>query len=112
LSYEEQKESGTMPTYQYRCTRCGTEFEEFQNITDKPLEICPECGGLPTRLISGGAGFLFKGSGFYITDYRSDSYKQAAKKETGSTADSGSKTEPKKTETKTGGTSPKTAASG
>ncbi|NIP43798.1 MAG: zinc ribbon domain-containing protein, partial [candidate division Zixibacteria bacterium] len=56
-----------MPTYQYQCTECSYEFEEFQMISDKPIETCPECGGKVKRLISGGAGLLFKGSGFYIT---------------------------------------------
>ena len=70
-----------MPTYQYRCPSCGHEFEQFQSITDNPVESCPKCGSTPQRLISGGAGLLFKGSGFYITDYRSESYKAAAKKE-------------------------------
>ena len=70
-----------MPTYHYRCTQCGHEFEEFQKITDEPLSKCPQCGGKPQRLISGGAGLLFKGEGFYITDYRSEGYKKAAKNE-------------------------------
>lgn len=70
-----------MPTYQYKCLACGHTFEEFQAITDRPLDECPVCGGNVERLISGGAGFLFKGSGFYITDYRSDDYKKAAKKD-------------------------------
>jgi len=67
-----------MPTYQYKCNDCDYRFEEFQSMTEKAIEKCPECGGKTQRLISGGAGFLFKGSGFYITDYRSDSYKKAA----------------------------------
>ena len=71
-----------MPTYDYKCEKCGYEFERFQNIKDKALTSCPECGGSIKRLISTGAGIIFKGSGFYITDYRSESYKQAAKKET------------------------------
>ena len=70
-----------MPTYQYRCPHCGHEFEEFQRISEAPLKICPRCGKKPQRLISGGAGFLYKGSGFYTTDYRSESYKSAARKE-------------------------------
>jgi putative FmdB family regulatory protein len=70
-----------MPTYQYKCEACKYIFEEFQLISDDPLEKCPKCGGKVHRLISGGAGFLFKGSGFYITDYRSDGYKKAAEKE-------------------------------
>jgi putative FmdB family regulatory protein len=70
-----------MPTYQYQCTNCSYEFEEFQQISDDPIETCPECGGKVKRLISGGAGLLFKGSGFYITDYRSPKYQADAKKE-------------------------------
>ena len=70
-----------MPTYQYKCNNCGNEFEEFQTITEPPLEKCPRCGQKPRRIITGGAGFLLKGSGFYTTDYRSESYKAAAKKE-------------------------------
>jgi len=81
-----------MPTYVYRCLKCGKEFEEFQSITEKPLETCPYCKGKVERLISGGAGFLFKGSGFYATDYRSDSYKKGAAADTGgSSASSSSK---------------------
>jgi putative FmdB family regulatory protein len=70
-----------MPTYQYKCHACGHAFEKFQAMTDKPLKKCPVCGSGVERLISGGAGFLFKGSGFYITDHRSDDYKRAAKKD-------------------------------
>lgn len=70
-----------MPTYQYKCNNCGNEFEEFQSITESPLDKCPSCGQKPRRIITGGAGFLLKGSGFYTTDYRSESYKAAAKKE-------------------------------
>lgn len=67
-----------MPTYQYKCDDCNYEFEEFQKISDPAIEICPECEGKTRRIISGGAGFLLKGSGFYATDYRSDSYKKEA----------------------------------
>lgn len=67
-----------MPTYDYRCTQCEHRFEAFQKMSDAPLSDCPECGGSVKRLIGGGAGLLFKGSGFYITDYRSDSYKKSA----------------------------------
>lgn len=72
-----------MPTYQYKCDACGYEFEEFQKMTDRPVEICPKCRNTEKvrRLISGGAGVLFKGSGFYTTDYRSESYKKAAQSE-------------------------------
>ncbi|MCX8107204.1 MAG: zinc ribbon domain-containing protein [Verrucomicrobiae bacterium] len=78
-----------MPTYQYICTKCNHQFEVFQSMNDEPLRVCPrdKCSqkhwgrGKVKRLVGGGAGFLFKGSGFYITDYRSESYRQAAKKE-------------------------------
>ena len=81
-----------MPTYEYVCGKCGHEFETFQSISAKPLQTCPKelCArkkwgrGRVTKKISGGAGLLFKGSGFYITDYRSEKYKDAAKKETAS----------------------------
>lgn len=59
-----------MPTYEYRCKKCGYQFEKFQQITAEPLKKCPECGGAVERLISGGAGIIFKGSGFYETDYK------------------------------------------
>jgi len=68
-----------MPTYHYKCPECKHEFQQSQSISADPIELCPECGGKPERVISGGAGFLFKGSGFYITDYRSSSYKESAK---------------------------------
>lgn len=68
-----------MPTYEYRCTQCENTFEKFQRMSDEPGAECPACGSASERQLSGGAGLLFKGSGFYITDYRSDSYKQAAK---------------------------------
>ena len=68
-----------MPTYEYECLRCGHIFDTFQKITDKPLSRCPKCRGKINRRIGAGAGILFKGSGFYATDYRSDGYKKAAK---------------------------------
>jgi len=58
-----------MPTYEYKCIDCGLVFEAFQNMKDKPLKKCPECNGNVQRLISGGAGVIFKGSGFYENDY-------------------------------------------
>lgn len=70
-----------MPTYDYRCNECDHEFEAFQKMSDEPLTECPECKGSVKRLIGAGAGFLFKGSGFYITDYRSSDYQAKAKKE-------------------------------
>ena len=68
-----------MPTYEYKCDSCGYLFEEFQSISDKPIEKCPKCNSKVRRLIGGGNGFIFKGSGFYITDYRNKSYSEAAK---------------------------------
>ena len=83
-----------MPTYEYRCTACATDFEKFQRMSDDPVAECPECGARAERRLSAGAGLLFKGSGFYITDYRSDSYKKAAKSDTGSAnGSSGGKSE-------------------
>lgn len=74
-----------MPTYEYRCSACGHTFEKFQSITAEPIRQCPECGKKKVnRLIGTGAGIIFKGSGFYITDYRSDGYKSAAKSESSS----------------------------
>ena len=69
-----------MPTYDYVCDACGHHFEEFQSMTAKILKKCPECGKLKLRrLIGTGAGVIFKGGGFYETDYRSDSYQKDAK---------------------------------
>lgn len=66
-----------MPTYEYRCAN-GHTFERVQRISDPPVDTCPECGEAAERMLSGGGGLLFKGSGFYITDYRSDKYRKAA----------------------------------
>ena len=71
-----------MPTYEYRCPD-GHAFELVQRMSDPPSADCPECGKGAERLLSSGAGFLFKGGGFYITDYRSDSYKKAAEADKG-----------------------------
>jgi putative FmdB family regulatory protein len=69
-----------MPTYEYACAACGHKFEEFQSIKAAPVKKCPMCGkNKVQRLISAGAGFIFKGSGFYETDYRSDKYKADAR---------------------------------
>ncbi len=69
-----------MPTYDYRCKACEHAFEEFQMMSDPVLRKCPECGKLKLeRLIGTGAGFLFKGSGYYVTDYRSKGYEDAKK---------------------------------
>lgn len=62
-----------MPTYDYKCKKCGTVFEVFQKMSDEPVANCPDCGGEAKRMISGGAGIHFKGSGFYVTDYKKSS---------------------------------------
>ena len=85
-----------MPTYEYQCPQ-GHRFDLFQRMSDEPRANCPECGAESQRMISGGAGFLFKGDGFYITDYRSDSYKKEASKETAPAADSSAEKSPTKT---------------
>ncbi|MGD2069784.1 MAG: zinc ribbon domain-containing protein [Gemmatimonadota bacterium] len=71
-----------MPTYEYRCPE-GHTFEVFQKMSDEPVAECPECGKPAERILSGGAGFLFKGEGFYITDYRSEEYRKKAAAEGG-----------------------------
>ncbi|OHE78618.1 MAG: FmdB family transcriptional regulator [Verrucomicrobia bacterium GWF2_62_7] len=87
-----------MPTYEYECGKCGHHFDLSQSMKDPPKKTCPRCKGRVRRLISGGAGLIFKGSGFYITDYRSEGYKSAAKKESSSSASS---TSAKSSSTKT-----------
>ncbi len=73
-----------MPTYEYLCDACGNRFEKFQTMTSAPIKQCPKCKkNKARRLISAGAGLIFKGSGFYITDYRSEGYKEKAKAEAG-----------------------------
>ena len=62
-----------MPTYEYLCDECSHRFEQFQNMSDAPVKSCPQCGGKVRRLIGTGAAVIFKGSGFYATDYRSSS---------------------------------------
>jgi putative FmdB family regulatory protein len=76
-----------MPTYEYECTKCGHVFEKFHSISAEPPKRCPECRCLVKRRLSGGAGLLFKGSGFYITDYRSEGYKKASKADQGGGGD-------------------------
>jgi len=97
-----------MPTYEYVCEKCGLEFEAVRSMTAPPMKICPKevCGqkkwgkGKVQKKISAGAGLLFKGSGFYITDYRSEGYKQSAKTDVAPSAakteaKAGTKSEPK-----------------
>lgn len=79
-----------MPTYDYLCSACGHRFEEFQSMTAKALRKCPACSkNQLERLIGAGAGVIFKGSGFYQTDYRSSSYSADAKKDTSSETSGG-----------------------
>jgi putative FmdB family regulatory protein len=91
-----------MPTYEYVCEKCGHEFDVLQPMSAKPLRICPEnlCArkkwgrGKVTKKISAGAGLLFKGSGFYITDYRSEKYRDAAKKDSAPAKPAAAETKP------------------
>ena len=92
-----------MPTYEYRCPSCGSEFEKFQRMSDEPVAECPSCGAASERRLSGGAGLLFKGSGFYITDYRSESYKKAASAEGGGSSSGASESKPSSSDSKPSG---------
>jgi putative FmdB family regulatory protein len=97
-----------MPTYEYSCAKCKHTFETVQSITAKPLTVCPKdlCRqkswgkGKVKRVISTGGGLIFKGSGFYTTDYRSDTYKAAAKKDAGASTSSSSSSDSAKKESK------------
>jgi putative FmdB family regulatory protein len=82
-----------MPLYEYQCKKCGHRFEEFQSMKDAALTKCPKCKGKLKRLVGTGAGFIFKGSGFYQTDYRSSSYKEKKKGEAPPETKSESKSE-------------------
>jgi len=107
----QQLKDTQMPTYEYECEKCGRVFEEFQSITAEPVTRCrfEGCDGTVRRLLSGGAGFLFKGSGFYITDYRSNSYKEKAKAEKSSSSTAGPPSSG--TSSSTGSSSSSTSAS-
>jgi putative FmdB family regulatory protein len=93
-----------MPTYEYHCQKCGQNFEAFQSMRDEPFRQCPKdlCRltkwghGKVKRLLGTGAGVIFKGSGFHVTDYRSDSYKEAAKRESPASSTSEEKSAPSK----------------
>jgi putative FmdB family regulatory protein len=97
-----------MPTYEYACDKCGHTFEKFQSMKDDALTVCPKdlcCKktwgkGKVKRLMGAGAGLIFKGSGFYITDYRSEGYKQSAKADTASSVGSSPPAVSKPAETK------------
>lgn len=104
-----------MPTYSYECNNCGHTCDIFQSITADPKKDCPKCKKSSLkRLIGGGAGFIFKGSGFYITDYRSKEYKEKAESEQNtdkpSKADKQSKTETKSNDKKNSGNDTKKSA--
>jgi putative FmdB family regulatory protein len=104
-----------MPTYEYECAKCGHTFEVFQSITEPPKKRCPLCRGKVNRLIGTGAGLLFKGGGFYSTDYRSENYKAASKKEAESTspapAKSDAKSDTKNKASSNGASKPKPSSS-
>jgi len=114
-----------MPTYEYQCAKCNQTFEVFQSMKDEAYTVCPKefCrleawgAGTVKRLIGTGAGLIFKGSGFYITDYRSPNYKESAKKESGTkeggTKESGTKESgPPKSDGAKGGSEKSTGSSG
>ncbi len=89
-----------MPTYEYECQKCHKELEVFQKMTDEPLKKCPSCGKMALRKkIGTGAGIIFKGNGFYSTDYRSESYKNAEKKDKGESSSSSKSSEKTSTTT-------------
>jgi putative FmdB family regulatory protein len=100
-----------MPTYQYVCAKCGHEFEKFQSMMDKALTTCPKelCAqkswgkGKVKRMIGAGAGLIFKGSGFYITDYRSKSYKEDAKRDSSAASSSSGDSKPSSSTPSTSG---------
>ncbi len=95
-----------MPTYEYRCDVCEHQFEEMQSMKDEPLTKCPKCKKKKLRRLFGtGAGLLFKGSGFYITDYRSESYRAAAKADESKGGSSGSESKASGNGAATGSTS-------
>lgn len=102
-----------MPTYDYICDACGHEFEAFESIKADPQTVCPSCAAARLRRkIGAGAAILFKGSGFYQTDYRSDSYKSAAKADKGPETGSSSSSSSTPTTSSSGSEASKPAASG
>lgn len=96
-----------MPTYEYACPKCGHQFEQFQSMKDAPLTKCPKCKKTGVkRLIGGGAGLIFKGSGFYITDYKNKSSSGSGEGSGGGAAAAGKSTESKPAESKPAGAKP------
>ncbi len=89
-----------MPTYEYECDKCGHRFDVFQSITEKPLCQCPKCKGKLRRLIGAGGAIIFRGSGFYATDYRSEEYKKKSKEESSPTDSKKSADSKKSTDSK------------
>ena len=100
-----------MPTYEYECEKCGHRFELFQSMSEAPRKRCPQCRGKVRRLIGTGAGMIFKGAGFYVTDYRSDSYKKQKEKESGDSGHVKDKPKPKPAEGKAPAKKPKSGGS-
>ena len=109
-----------MPTYEYQCEKCNQRFEVFQSMKDEAFTVCPKefCrleawgAGTVKRLIGTGAGLIFKGSGFYITDYRSPNYKESAKKESGTKEGGTKESGPPKSDGAKGGSEKSTGSSG
>jgi putative FmdB family regulatory protein len=92
-----------MPTYEYLCEACDHKFELFQSIKDEPVKKCPECGKKKVRRLFGtGAAVMFKGSGFYTTDYRSESYKKSAAADSKSTSSSSSESKSSESKSSSG----------
>lgn len=104
-----------MPTYDYKCDACEHAWEEFQSIKAEPTKKCPSCGKKKARrLIGGGAGLIFRGSGFYLTDYRSDAYKKSAEadKQSNSSDSSSSKSDSSSSSSKSSDSSSKSSGQG
>lgn len=91
-----------MPTYSYRCPKCGREYDKLQKISDNKRAKCPKCGARGERMISGGVGFVFKGSGFYTTDYKRAGEKKPSEEPSKKAAAESKSTESKKSEPKKG----------
>jgi putative FmdB family regulatory protein len=102
-----------MPTYEYECNACGHEFERFESMTAKPDKSCPKCNKKKAeRRISGGGGLLFKGSGFYCTDYRSSSYKSSAKSDSSASSSKSTDSSTSKSDSSSKSSTPSSSSSG